>query len=584
MTRVWHDPYDARFRSPRGAIPARTEFCVRIRVYGECERAFARVWRDGRAELTEMTAADGNEYAAVIYSGDEPGLLWYYFIIDAPGGRVYLGKPEIGACEMSVTEPASFQITVCDPLFDAPKWMRSSIMYQIMPDRFRAGGKARQPHGRGAYLHGDWYEPPDLRKKSADGDAEAIDFFGGNLRGIYEKLSYIKDLGAGALYLNPIFEARSNHKYDVGDYSKIDESFGDDAEFRALAKAASDIGINIVLDGVFSHTGADSVYFNKYGTYVAGGAFSDPESVYRKWYRFDGDGGYDCWWGIETLPNINELEPSFLNYAVAGDNSIVARYLNMGANGWRLDVADELPMRFIRALRRRVKAESPRNAVIGEVWDDISNKIAYGAERSYALGDTLDSAMNYPLRARLLGFLLGKNDAYSLAEVIKHQRATLPNAMYYSMMNLLGSHDKPRVISALSGRNDLEPPRNERRYEQLSKAEYALGKRRFADAWRFVCHLPGMPCLYYGDEAGMTGMADPFCRAAYPWGREDIELLEEIKEINALRNGSGALKTGECDVFARNADEVEVVRTISGGYDVFGESAKDEKRSFILKR
>ncbi len=584
MTRAWHDPYDARFRSPEGAIPAQTDFTVRIVVYGECERVFVRVWRSGCAEWTQMHMTGINEYSASIYSGDMTGLLWYCFAIDSSDGRVFGGKPENGACDMFSSEPASFQITVCDPSFDTPKWMRSSIMYQIMPDRFYIGGKARQPHGRGAYLHNDWYEQPHLRRKSADGDGESIDFFGGNLRGIYEKLKYIKSLGIGALYLNPIFEARSNHKYDVGDYSKIDTSFGDDKDFQNLSKAAADAGISLVLDGVFSHTGADSIYFNKFGTYGAHGAYNDKNSEYRKWYSFDENGDYDCWWGIETLPNVNELDESFLKYIVTGDKAIIARYLALGANGWRLDVADELPMRFIELLRRRVKSEGLQNAVIGEVWDDISNKIAYGALRSYALGDTLDSAMNYPLRTHLLGFLLGKNDAYTLAETIKHQKATLPKSMYYSMMNLLGSHDKPRIISVLSGRENLEPPRDERRYEVLSSAEYALGKRRFTDAWRFVCHLPGMPCMYYGDEVGMTGMADPFCRAAYPWGREDAELLDEIKEINALRNSSSALKTGECEVFAKNADEIEVVRTISGGTDAFGEKANDERITFTLKR
>lgn len=412
-----------------------------------------------------MRALSDSAYEADVPVGREKGLLWYYFVVDTPDGRVYAGKPEDDVCACYDHEPPSFQITVYDPAFEAPEWMRDSVMMQIMVDRFFIGGKANPPAGRGAYLHKSWNELPDLRPAAADGDAEAIDFFGGNLEGVREKLSYLKDLGIGAIYLNPVFRARSNHKYDVGDYLEIDPSFGTEADFERLTREAADAGIHVVLDGVFSHTGADSRYFNRYGTYPSVGAYQSPDSPYAKWYRIDPrTGKYDSWWGIDTLPNVNETEPSFLNFIVNGDDSVIAHYLRSGASGWRLDVADELPMEFIHALRLRAKAEGAQNCVIGEVWEDPTNKVSYGRPRSYALGDTLDSAMNYPLRDTVLAFFLGKQDAYHLANAVNHQLSTLPKPMLYSMMNLLGSHDKPRAINVLAGSQNLEPPREQRAF------------------------------------------------------------------------------------------------------------------------
>ena len=385
-----------------------------------------------------------------------------------------------------------------------------------------------------------------------------------------EKLSYLKDLGIGAIYLNPVFRARSNHKYDVGDYLEIDPSFGTEADFERLTREAADAGIHVVLDGVFSHTGADSRYFNRYGTYPSVGAYQSPDSPYAKWYRIDPrTGKYDSWWGIDTLPNVNETEPSFLNFIVNGDDSVIAHYLRSGASGWRLDVADELPMEFIHALRLRAKAEGAQNCVIGEVWEDPTNKVSYGRPRSYALGDTLDSAMNYPLRDTVLAFFLGKQDAYHLANAVNHQLSTLPKPMLYSMMNLLGSHDKPRAINVLAGSQNLEPPREQRAFTPLTPEQYALGSERFVRAFELITLLPGMPCLYYGDEAGLTGMGDPFCRLPYPWGREDRALQARIQSLIRRRNASPILRRGDTTLRALTPDALQITRTLDGASESF---------------
>lgn len=574
MTRLWHDPYCELDRFPLGAVPAGSVVRLRLRTSGPSQQAFVRLWRGSDAEWVEMKPLRSGGYEAQIRAGHDPGLLWYYFVLDTPEGRFYAGKPQTGPCQTYDHEPPSFQITVYSSDFATPEFMQTGVMMQIMVDRFRVGGKKNAPHGRGAYLHKKWNEQPDIRLGKGEDDCEAIDFFGGNLRGIEEKLGDIRDLGVSVLYLNPIFRARSNHKYDTGDYMQIDPSFGTEADFRRLAAKAREMGITIVLDGVFSHTGADSRYFNRYHTYDSLGAYESPDSPYAKWYSFGATRDeYDSWWGIKTLPNVMETEPSYLDFIVRSEDSVVAHWLRAGAGGWRLDVADELPMDFIRALRTRVKAENPQNVVIGEVWEDVTNKISYGRPRCYALGDTLDSAMNYPLRDHLIGFLLNQIDAYQLTDFLNHQLSTLPGPMLRAMMNLLGSHDKPRIINVLAGIANLEPERKNRAFIPLTREEYALGSERFARAFEFLCHWPGTPCLYYGDEAGLTGMGDPFCRGTYPWGKEDKALKARIRGAIQTRKASRTLQIGETTVRALNAHAVEVRRALG-----------EEEISFVLDR
>jgi len=556
-----HDPYSAFCRCPQGALPAGSGVCLRLTCSEGVKYASVRLWKNDAEEFLPMRHLGGGVYEANVKAGSQTGLIWYYFVLETETGRrYYVGKPIGGVCGVFEKEPTSFQITVYDPKLETPKWMRNSVMLQIMVDRFAVGGKINPPHAPGAYLHKKWGEAPDLCEK------EALDFFGGNLEGIRQKLPYIKELGIGALYLNPIFRARSNHKYDTSDYMQIDPSFGTQRDFELLCRDAADMGMHIVLDGVFSHTGADSRYFNLFGNYDSKGAYSSyGDSPYSSWYRFKkGKDDYDCWWGFETLPNVNETDPSYMNYIVTGDDSVIAHWLKAGASGWRLDVADELPMEFIRALRKKAKHVNPDACVIGEVWEDITNKVAYGERRNYAVGDSLDSAMNYPLRSHVIDYILGRIDADKMAEFLNYQQSSLPRPVHYSMMNLLDSHDKPRIISVLAEDGELEPARELRCARPLSKAKYELGKERFIRAFELICALPGMPCLYYGDEAGLYGMGDPFCRGTYPWGGEDRELQSAIRDIIRKRNASDNLRNGDMWVKAKDAHTLEITRC-SGG-------------------
>ena len=559
---VRHDSRDPLYRTPSGARPTGSDVILRCRA-DDARAVTLRLWWDDGEIRRPMTASPRGAGLFEIRQTlpEQSGLLWYYFIVDFDGETRLYGNADDrlgGEGRLYDHEPPSFQLTVYDEEFDTPRWMREGLLYQIMPDRFAARGKNAPEAG---WLHEKWDEPPAIHVDPSTHDNRADDFFGGNFRGVMDRLDYLKELGVTAIYFNPIFRARSNHKYDTGDYETIDPSFGTREDFEALCERARALGIRILLDGVFSHTGSDSRYFNRLGRYDSLGAYQSLESPYASWYRFKRwPDEYDCWWGFETLPTVNKSDESYRRYILTGENAIVKRWLRRGASGWRLDVADELPVPFLRTLRKSVKSVDPDAAVLGEVWEDASNKVAYGQLRCYCLGDTLDSVMNYPLREGLIGFLLGEIDAYALKRRLDALYENYPAPFAAALMNLLGSHDKARVINRLSGAEPENRPREQRAFTPLSDAEYERGKRRFIKAWRFLCAMPGMPCLYYGDEAGAQGGDDPFCRGTYPWGHEDRALMEEIKRVNHARLKSRAAQNGSLELIAPDADTLTVVR------------------------
>lgn len=585
----YHDSRSDQYRNPAGARPCAGK--VRLRVFAEgLTHVTLRVWWENAEYRWYMRRVENDLYEYEVDMPEKAGLLWYYFIgVDENGDTWYLGNARDGlGGEGSVerSEPASFQITVYEPEYHTPEWMRESVMMQIFVDRFNnAGGTDINHLPVGSYYHAQWDDDPALVINDKRGNCSANDFFGGNLKGVEEKLDYIAGMGVKALYFNPIFKASSNHKYDTGDYMQIDPSFGTEEDFVSLCKAAKKRGIRIVLDGVFSHTGADSKYFDRYGNYGGGGAYNDPESPYRSWYTFENwPDKYVSWWGFKTLPNVNEEDPAFKKFIVTGRDSVVEHWMKAGAGGWRLDVADELPMDFIRELRRREKTIDPDAALIGEVWEDPSNKVAYGELRCYCAGDTLDATMNYPLREAVLGFMLGRFGAKGFVRRMESFRENQPKEFFYSQMNLISSHDRPRALAVLADVGNMEPERKYRYPIELEEERYALGRKRLIAAWELICALPGMPCVYYGDEAGMYGMSDPYCRGTYPWGREDQELIAAFQSTNRCRNASAALKTGDMKLVAAGEDVVLVERSIKNGRDVFGREAENEIRTLAVNR
>ena len=586
---IYHDSRDPMFRTPQGAVPCGRK--LRLRVFAEgLHRVYLRLWWQNAEKLLPMKPSHANLYECELKLPTEPGLLWYYFIAEGEGKTWYLGNAADGLGGVGMVcegEPGGYQVTVYDSAYDTPRWMRNGMMLQIMVDRYNSvGEKDVRNLPPASYYHIRWDDDPTLIiNDDRYGDNCNNDYFGGNLRGVMAKLDYIQSLGVTVLYFNPIFKARSNHKYNTGDYMTIDPSFGTEEDFRALCAEAERRGMRVILDGVFSHTGSDSLYFNRDGSYGEGGAYNDPDSPYRGWYRFyNWPDEYESWWGFKTLPNVHEETDSYQDFIIRDEDSVIAHWLRAGAAGWRLDVADELPMSFIRNVRQRILRERLDGALIGEVWEDPTNKVAYGEMRCYALGDTLDSCMNYPLRTMLLDFFCYRSDAGALVRRLENMKENMPAPFFYSEMNLLGSHDTARAISAFADIGDMAPDRVYRHPFMMSPDDYARGKRRMTAAWQLVCALPGMPCLYYGDEAGLTGMADPYNRATYPWGREDAALVETYRQIMKDRMASPVLRTGDLKLQAIGADVVLVERRIEGGKDVFGEKAENGFRALAVNR
>ena len=587
---LYHDSHDPLYRMPQGAAPCGVKLRLRVRGKG-LARVWLRLWWNNAESRVPMEHRENDMFEGSFRAPCMPGLLWYYFIAeDVSGGTWYLGNASDGlggVGEISREQPAGYQVTVYDPEFRTPDWLRNGMMLQIMVDRYHASGEkdvTKLPPS--SYYHMHWDDNPALIiNDDKYGDNANNDYFGGNLRGVIEKLDYIRSMGVTVIYFNPIFKARSNHKYNTGDYRMIDPAFGTEADFEELCDKAARRGIRVILDGVFSHTGSDSLYFNRDGNYGPGGAYNDPHSPYAKWYRFRRwPDDYECWWNFKTLPNVHEETESYQDFIIRDRDSVTAHWIRAGASGWRLDVADELPMDFIRKIRARIRQVRSDAALIGEVWEDPSNKVAYDEMRCYCTGDTLDCTMNYPLRKAILDFMTCKATANQLVRAIESQRENLPLPFYYSQMNLLGTHDTPRAINMLADIGEMSPRREERRPLTLEPDDYARGRRRMIAAWSLICALPGMPCLYYGDEAGMTGMADPYCRGTYPWGREDVELRETYRWIMRDRMNCAALRTGDMKLTAVGPDVVIVERSITSGEDVFGVPANNDTRALAVNR
>lgn len=600
LQQIWisHDSQAEFFRSPFGAVSCRQKIVLRLQVESAAvpETAALRLWQDGAGEtVLEMepvrSAGERRTYQLQITAPKQGCVLWYYFIVTVAGKKQYYGNnAELlgGVGQIYNEPPPSYQITVCREGFKTPNWFKETVMYQIFPDRFFNGepdNKILQPK-KGSVLQSHWDNIPYYVRDVDTKQIVAYDFFGGNLSGVIAKLPYLKELGIGAIYFNPVFEAASNHRYDTGDYKKIDPMLGDNVLFAELCAKAKELGIAVILDGVFSHTGSDSIYFNKDGSYPGTGACQSKESPYYSWYRFiDYPAVYESWWGIDTLPNVAETEPSFVDFILEGRDSVVKYWLKQGGKGWRLDVADELPDEFIKKLYRTVKAADPESVVIGEVWEDASRKTSYGQLRPYLQGEEMDSVMNYPFRKALLDFILGYADAQRTHRVLMSLYENYPKEVFYSLMNMLGTHDVPRILTLLGE----APPEGE--LSITAQAHYKLNDRqkRLAIArlkmlvlWQMT--FPGVPCIYYGDEAGTEGYKDPFNRGTYPWGQENEELLAWYKQMAGLRNRYDALKTGQWTAVKAEGDIYAYVRRIVGGRDVFGQEKEDSTFLAVFNR
>ncbi len=555
--------YDSRslqYKRPYGAVASGTvvEFALRPDRAEGFSRALLRArfeFQDNRTVETELPWT-GMELGRDCFSGRLDtggylGLIWYSFHLEGLDGR----KLELG----------EYQLTVYDGRESVPAWFGEGLTYQIFPDRFRRTG-IPDPNGLigGRTVHQTWGEEPEYRP-DARGEIRNRDFFGGSLAGIMEKLDYLEQLGVETLYLCPIFEGAENHRYGTGDYEKIDPMLGTEEDFRTLCAQAHRRGMRVLLDGVFNHTGFVSRYFNGDGSYPDLGASQSRESPYFSWFHFSHwPDRYDCWWGIYSLPAVEEHNPNYREYIFAGEDSIIRRWLRVGADGWRLDVADELPDDFIAGIHKAVRAERSDGVVIGEVWEDGSSKIAYGVRRRHILGGHCDGLMNYPFRNAAISYLLG-GDAAQFREEMETLRENYPLFAFYSAMNSLGTHDTPRILTLLGeGSPRQEQSRDWRAVRRLSPEQRALARRRLMAGAVLLMTFPGSPTLYYGDEAGMEGFEDPFNRRTYPWGEEDGSLLAWFSALGRLRKGSPALRRGELRWLAAEGPVLAFSRSAEG--------------------
>ena len=616
LTRAFsHDPVRRSDRSPSGAVPAGTDVVLTLRVAPEAREHVleALLVVEGDDDAVDETlpmepCAEG--YRACIDTSCDPRVLFYRFVVNTDAGEV--------------VTPA-FQLTVYDPGFTVPEWYTGSVMYQAFPDRFARGSEGIRREGVDSHLsrgwpvrlHEDWNEPPDWGESY-----DPVDFFGGTFSGMESKLDYLASLGVEVLYLNPVCEARSNHRYNTGDYQQVDPILGTWEDFERLSEAATARGIRLVLDTVLSHTGSSSKYFNLDGSYDSFGAAQGEGSPYRSWYDFEHGmqyAPYRCWWNDPTLPEVEEHDPSWQQFVfgdegsaieaavpegwmrgkpkeprnplgeaelVRGDdassetppvpqprpdsqqqNGLLAEWVAHGASGFRLDVADELPEDVLEKIRQAAKAALPDSVIIGEVWEDPTTKESYGSRRTYALGTALDTVMNYPLRDKLLQFALGGVDAPQLVAFLKMQKSNYPAPLYHGLMNLLSSHDVERVRSVLDlGVEFRDLPRDEQAalvagITDEADARGSLLQRILAC---LVYVLPGVPCLYYGDERGMQGGRDPFDRATFPWDgwRPDCgrDLTGLYQALGKMRSASSVFKRGTAAFYSYGRDVACVLR------------------------
>ena len=486
-----------------------------------------------------------NDIYAHTLNMSELGVGLFYYKYEVVADEVfYLGEGDVSEELKVINEfgKGNIQLLVYEDRTDQPSWLYGSTMYQIFVDRFAKSGKCKPKST--AIINQDWYNGIPQFPDFPGAYVENNMFFGGDLYGVIEKLDYIQSLGVGCIYLCPIFDAYSNHKYDTADYMTIDSMFGSEEAFDLLLKEVKKRGMHLILDGVFNHTGADSVYFNKFGRYKSLGAFQSKQSPYYEWYNFkDYPNEYECWWDVKILPRVNSDCPSYIDY-ILGDGGVVEKWMKKGIDGFRLDVADELSDRFLQLLKSKVKSINPNGVVYGEVWEDASNKIAYDKRKKYFLGNELDSVMNYPVRTAVIEFI--KNGDYrKFYDVCKTLYNHYPSKNANLLMNLLGTHDTERILTVLGGDSSEGLTNAELSVKKMTEKQRKIAKKLLKLAYVLIATLPGVPCIYYGDEIGMEGYRDPFNRMPFPWGKEDEALLKFFQKIGQIRAKEEVYKTGE---------------------------------------
>lgn len=572
--KVYYNSRDEFYKSPFGAVTVGTvvTFRICVREHIKALKCYIAMWKqndrlpDLEMEKVEEKASGDVIYMAKFKTPKEPAVIWYHFVLESFDEKYFYANNELqsgGEGILVDNSPRSYQLTVYKD-DSTPNWFKEGIAYQIFPDRFNRGSDfekrkedtAKRGIGKnlGKIFVDDWNKTPRY-DRTGSGAVNNYDFYGGTLKGIEEKLPYLKSLGVTLIYLNPIFEARSNHRYDIGDYKKIDSLLGDEASFKSLIAEAKKHGIKIILDGVFSHQGADSIYFNKYNNYDSVGAYNSKDSKYYDWYNFEKwPDKYECWWGVTDLPNVKEMNETYLDYICKSNDSVIKHWMKEGIAGFRLDVADELPDEFIVEVRKAIDKVNRDSILIGEVWEDATNKVSYEKNREYFINASLKSVMNYPFMEAAVAFMKGKISSYELNEFFYKQMENYPREYFYSSLNLLDSHDRVRILTILSDSRDVSEIGEDEKYNHgIDRDKYLLAVSRLKALSVLQYTAPGLPLLYYGDEVGVYGYNDPYNRKTYPWGMEDKALFSHYEVLGKMRSESEIIRKGDFrPIFAGN--------------------------------
>ena len=540
MEYVRYNPTDEFYKSIVGAVGEDVRFGIRLQIHEVVNPSKVKlvVYSDDRAVNKEyvmykdVSGGGYDNYLADVQL--KKGLYWYYFTMDGVAYEHYIGLGDDLRASMFFENVRPYQLSVYKKQYETPSWLNKGVMYQVMVDRFASDGTTVPNEDK---VMRRWGEQPFYREE--DGVVRNRDFFGGNLKGLIGKLDYLQTLNVTTLYLNPIFKAYSNHKYDTEDYEVIDPMFGTKEDFAELCRQAEARGMRVILDGVFNHVGSTSKYFNRGKKYGEGGAYNDEKSPYRDWFHIYDDGSYECWWNFQSLPRINAHSKGAQRYFTA-KNGIVPRWLRAGAAGWRLDVVDEIDDCMLDKIVASAKKEKPDAVIIGEVWEDASNKVDYGVRRHYLDGSQLDSVMNYPLMNGIISFVRDGNEQL-LSQVVFDIVNNYPRFVRNNLMNILGTHDTMRILTDLAGTRLDNAPKEAMARTKLNDYQYKEGCKLLKIAAVLQYTMFGFPCVFYGDEAAVEGYKDPFCRACYPWGEENKLMLDFYRRLGELR---------KCNVFA----------------------------------
>lgn len=513
---IEYDSFQTTDKSPFGAIEKATtvDFKIKVHTSDQIKKVILHVAQDGHWDTEQQLQMNLDApYHCAEFTPQHSGLYFYYFEVQTADEQCFYGCADGGFGGEGIIytkrqDVQMYQLTVMDHVEPIPDWYRHGLAYQIFVDRFNNGnpdGHVNNPKPN-SFIYGQKSDRP-MYIRNQKQEIIRWDFYGGNLLGIEKKLPYLKQLGVTVIYLSPIFEAMSNHRYDTGDYLKIDPMLGTLADFDHLVAAIHQAGMHLILDGVFNHVGVNSRYFNQSGYYDTIGAEQSTDSPYYPWFTFTKyPKEYDSWWGVTDLPTVNKNNPEFQKFIYGGKNSVIDYWTERGVDGWRLDVADELPDEFIRGIRQTLD-KYPDKVLIGEVWEDASHKLAYGHRRHYLEGGMLQAVMNYPLRRLIIRVLTGDLKPSEWWLELMTLKENYPKTVFDYNFNNIGSHDTERILTLLHGNREW--------------LEQAFG---------LLFTLPGVPCLYYGDETGLTGGKDPENRAYFPWDNTDKALQDTVKK------------------------------------------------------